>query len=330
VIRRTFLVGAPAFVAGLAAFRAEAQRGDLPRIGLLTVNRADSPDLRRNFEAFERGLGDLGWSDGKNIVIERRYGEGSYDKLPELTAELIRLKVAAIVGGTTPLIRVVQSATKTIPVVMVGVLDPVEAGFVQSLPRPGGNITGLTMVAGPEIVGKQLELLKQVAPSASRVAVLVNPGNGAHAALRKEAERAARSLELRVTPVEVKDESGLPPAFDAMRGQRSQALLVLIDAAFFGLRARIADLAAAQRLPAMYGSRVHVDAGGLASYGASLIETWRRSAHFVDRILKGGKPADMPVEPPAKFEFVINARAAKKLGLTIPRSLLLRADQIVE
>ena len=328
--RRTFLVGAPTFAAGLVAFRAEAQRGDVPRVGLLTVNRADNPDLQRNFEAFERELLGLGWSDGKNIVIERRYGEGSYDKLPELTAELIRLRVAAIVGGTTPLIRVVQSATKTIPIVMVGILDPVEAGFVRSLARPGGNITGLTMVAGPEIVGKQLELLKQAAPSVSRVAVLVNPLNGAHAGLRKEAERAARSLELRLAPFEVKDESGLVAAFDAMRGQRSQALLVLIDAAFFGLRARIADLAAAHRLPAMYGSRVHVDAGGLLSYGASLIETWRRSAHFVDRILKAGKPADMPVEQPAKFEFVINVKAAKALGLTIPRALLLRADQVLD
>jgi putative ABC transport system substrate-binding protein len=326
--RRAFLGGS---MAVLAASAVDAQpAANLPRVGLLTISGASNPQLQRNLEAIRQGLRERGWIEGKNIVIETRYAEGNYDKLPALTADLLRARVAVIVGSTTPLVRIIQEQTRTTPVVMVAILDPVEAGFAGSLARPGGNITGLTLIAGPEIVGKQIELLKQTVPSVSRVAVLANPNNGAHEALWKEAARACRALQLRATRFDARGAKELDPAFAAMNKHHADALLILIDAALLAVSRRLAELATSHRLPTMSGVRAHTENGGLVSYGADLTDQWRRAAGYVDRVLKGAKPAEMPIEQPSKFELVVNSRTAKALGLTIPPALLLRADEVIE
>ena len=326
--RRAFLAatGAVLLAAPLAA---EAQQaGRVPRIAWLGGQARET--AHPYVQAFQRGLKDLGWIEGQNIVIEWRFSGGRAELLPDLAAELVRLRVDLIVVPSSPTALAAKNATKTIPLVTVAVGDPVALGLVASLARPGGNITGLTNSVGPEIAGKQLELLKEVVPRVSRMAVLWNPNTRGNALALRETEIAARALGLELQPLEARSLNDFDRAFAAMTAKRAGALLVLGDVMFSTHRNRLADLAAKNRLPAMYAARESVEAGWLMSYGPNTPELFRRAATYVDKILKGAKPGDLPIEQPTKFELVINLKTAKTLGLTIPPSLLQRADQVIE
>jgi putative ABC transport system substrate-binding protein len=312
----------------LAPLAAEGQQaGKLPRIGFLGTRTL--PDTSPNLDAFREGLRELGWTEGQNIVIDYRFAEGRFDRLPALATELVRLKADIIVAHNTQGAAAAKNATETIPIVMLFVADPVGLGFIASLARPG-NITGLAGSAGLEIFGKQLGLLKEAVPQVRRVAILSNPGNPAQPIAVRELNIAARSLEVQLQFLEARGPNEFDGAFAAMAKERVGALLVVADALFALHRTRLADLAARSRRPAMYWTRPHVEAGGLMSYGASVSDVFRRAATYVDKILKGAKPADLPVEQPIRFELVINLKTAKALGLTIPQSLLQRADQVIE
>jgi putative ABC transport system substrate-binding protein len=305
------------------------QAGKVPRVGVLFAGSRSDPAFQRAVDAFQQGLVELGYVEGQSIAIEYREAQGKYERLPDLAAELVRLKVDVIVGATVPTIQAARQATKTIPIVMTLVADPVATGLVANVARPAGNITGLSTMA-PDLMGKQLELLREVLPKASRVAVLWNPANPSNALQLREAQDAARALGMRLQPLEVRDPTEFEKAFAAMTRERAGALLVLSDSTLLTQRERIADLAAKSRLPAVSGGRAHAEAGGLIAYGANIFDIWRRAATYVDRILKGAKPAEMPIEQPTKFELVINLKTAKALNLTIPQSLLIRADQVIE
>ena len=325
--RRSVLAGGFAFL--LAPLAAEAQpAGKVPRIGFLGT-RSPS-DTAPYLDAFRQGLRERGWVEGQNIVIEYRWAEGRFDRLPDLAAELVRLKVDIIVAVATPAAAAAKNATATIPIVGISLGDPVGLGLIASLARPGGNVTGVSYSVGLEIFGKQLELLKETVPKVRRVAILSNPANPAHALVIREVKDAARSLGVQLQLLEARGPSELDGAFAAMAKERGGALLVVTDTLFLLHRTRLTDLAARSRLPAAYGVREYVQAGGLMSYGPSLPDLFRHAATLVDKILKGAKPADLPVEQPTKFELVINRKTAKTLGLTIPPLLLLRADQVIE
>jgi putative ABC transport system substrate-binding protein len=300
----------------------------VPRVGYLELRTRS--DTSTYLDVFLQGLRDLGWVEGKNIVIEYRWAEGRSDRLPDLAAELVRLKVNVIFAPTTAVAVAAKNATGTIPIVMATGGDPVRLGLIASLAHPGGNVTGLSISVGLGTLGKQLELLKEAVPNLRRVAVLSNPAHPAHALAIKELTVAARSMGVQLQLLEARGPNEFDSAFAAMVRERAKALLVVLDPIFLMHRAQLRDLAAKSRLPAMYGLRDHTEAGGLMSYGADVRENFRRAATYVDKILKGAKPADLPVEQPTKFELVINLKTAKALGLTIPRSLLLRADQIIE
>ena len=310
---------------------AEAQQAaKVARIGYLEGNLAANPHLR---EAFRQGLRDLGYVEGRNVVIEYRSAEGKFERFPALAAELVALKVDVIVAaqGTLGALAAKQ-ATSTLPIVFVTAVDPVTSGLVTSLARPGGNVTGLSILA-PELVGKRLEQLTQAVPGVSRVAVLWHPGGQGERTEKdtlKAAEVAARALGVRLQFVEARGPEDFDRAFSDMTRARAGALNVLPSGLFNIERRRLADLAAKNRLPAVYPQRDYVDAGGLMSYGPNFADMFRRAATYVDKILKGTKPADLPVEQPAKFELVINLKTAKALGLTIPQSVLGRADHVVE
>jgi len=280
--------------------------------------------------AFRKALDERGWVEGQNIVIEGRYADGKVDRLPALVAELIRLKVDVIVTGSSRATWAARDATKSIPIVMAASVDALGEGLVTSLAHPGGNITGMTFLAGPEIAGKQLQLLKEVALATSRVAVLTNPTNRSHAGFLRVLKVTARSLGAQLQVLEAQDPDQIDSAFVAMTRERAGALLVLTDSVFVGERRRIVDLAARSRLPALYSQREFVADGGLVSYGPSLTEMFRRAATPVDKLLRGTKAGDIPVEQPTKFELVINLKTAKALGLTIPQSPLLRADEVIQ
>jgi putative tryptophan/tyrosine transport system substrate-binding protein len=316
------------FLAAPLAPAAAQPSGKVPRVGVLNP-RTRSENLPQ-IEAFVQGLRELGWVDGKNIVIEYRWAEGRADRLPDLAAELVRLKVDVIFAANTSVALAAKNATGTIPIVMATGGDPVGLGLVASLARPGGNVTGLSFSVGMETVGKGLELLKETVPKVRRVAVLSNPANPSHALAIKNVSDAARAVRVQLQLLEARGPNEFDNAFAAMARERAEALLVVLDP-FFGIhRAQLRDLAAKNRLPAMYGSREYPEAGGLMSYGADFRHNFRRSATYVDKILKGAKPADLPIEQPTRFELVINMKTAKALGLTIPQSLLLRADQVIE
>jgi len=312
-----------------APLAAEAQPGKVFRVGILTTGSPTDPSSVHLLGAFFQRLRELGYVEGQNLAVERRFAEGKYERFPDLAADLVRLKVDIIVaaGGLSPF--AAQKATKTIPIVMTNQADPVGGGLVASLARPGGNITGLSLLV-PEIVGKQLQLLKEVIPRVSRVAILRNPANKTHAHSLKEVEVAARSLRVQPQTFEARGSEEFDGAFAAMTRERAGALLVLSDPMFWFNRTRIADLAATQRLPTMFAQREHAEAGGLMAYGANLSDALRQAATYVDKILKGAKPGDLPVEQPKKFELVINLKTAKALGLTIPQSVLGRADEIIQ
>ena len=299
----------------------------IPRIGYLD-GALPSTNASR-IDAFRHGLRELGYVEGKNIVIEYRHAEGKLDRLPAVAAELVRLKVEVLVmGGGGASTASGKEATKTIPIVMVAAVDPVAQGFVTSLARPGGNVTGLSTLS-PEISGKRLELLKEVVPKLSRVAVLGTSTGTATELSLKEVEPAAGALGVKLQFLDVRGPKDIEPAFRAATKGRAEGVLVLTGPVINLLRKQIAELAAKNRLPAIYPFPDYVEAGGLMSYSANIVDLYRRAATYVDKILKGAKPADLPVEQPTKFEFIINLKAAKQIGLTIPPNVLARADRVI-
>jgi putative ABC transport system substrate-binding protein len=282
----------------------------VPRVGYLSPGSPSEPFRQRRFEAFRQGLRELGYVEGQNIAIESRWAEGKYDRYPALAADLVRLKVDVIVAVGGRASEVAKHATRTIPIVMSVVIDPLGSGLVASLARPGGNVTGISLMT-PDLVGKQLEVLKEVVPKVSRVALLWNPDNPGSAAQLREAEAAARALGVRLQILAARDPQEIDSAFAAMTRGRAAALVVLADAILLNQRRQIAELAAERRLPAVYGPSEHAEAGGLMAYSANLLDLERRAATYVDKILKGAKPADLPVQQPTKFELVIN-RASRE------------------
>jgi putative tryptophan/tyrosine transport system substrate-binding protein len=309
------------------AIPAEAQPGKVPRIGFLITSSPEA--IAPRMDAFRQGLHEHGYVEGKNIVIEPRYADGKFDQLPALAAELVRLKVDVIVTSGPTATRPAKGATSTIPIVMTFDDDPVGSGFVTSLARPGGNITGLSTLS-PEISGKQLELLKEILPKLARVAVVGTSTRQGTAQSLKEMEPAAGALVLKLQYIDIENPKDIESAFRAATKERADALLVLQSPVFNSQRAQIADLALKSRLPATYPRREFVEDGGLMSYGVSISDLDRRAASYVDKILKGAKPTDLPVEQPTKFELVINLKAAKQIGLTIPPNVLARADRVIK
>ena len=301
--------------------------GKRPRIGVLATVSAlgDSSAL----DAFRQGLRDLGWVEGKNISIEYRYAEGRNDRLPDLAADLVRLKVDIIVTAVTPDALAAKNATRTIPIVMAAAGDPVASGLVDSLARPGGNITGLSQM-NPDLAGKRLELLKEIVPKLSRVAVLWNPQDQMSTISWNELQPPARSLGVQLHSVEIRSSSDFAKAFEDATRARVGAVAIMPAPVFVTDLNRIADLAAKSRLPSIFHVKEFVDSGGLVAYGTDRSELFRRAATYVDKILKGAKPGDLPVEQPTKFEFVINLKTAKQIGLTIPPNVLARADKIIK
>jgi len=327
--RRTFLatLGGSRLAAPLAAGAQPAAK--IARIGYLAPNMAASPHLH---ESFLQGLRDLGYVEGRNVMIEYRDAEGKLKRLPDLAAELVALKVDVIVAGGTPAALAAKQATRTVPIVFGAVGDAVTSGLVTGLARPGGNVTGLSILS-PDLVGKCLEQLTQALPGVSRVAALWQPGavpERTEKDILKGAEVAARALGVRLQFAEARGPADFDKAFSEMTRGRAGALTVLPSSMFISERRRLVALAAKSQLPAVYPTREFVDAEGLMAYGPNLPDLSRRAATYVDKILKGAKPGDLPVEQPTKFELVINLKTAKTLGLTIPPSLLQRADQVIE
>jgi putative ABC transport system substrate-binding protein len=323
--RRTFI---GTLTGGLLAapLAAEGQQ-KVSRVGYLEPGVADPGTPF--FEAFRQGLTDLGWVEGRTIAIEVRAAEGKYERLPSLAAQLVDLNVDVIFASSTPAAVVAKRATKTIPIVFGRCADPVGSGLVTGLAHPGGNVTGWTH-EGLELRVKYLDLLKDAVPQATRIGVLWNPGNPIHGPSLKSIEAAAQTLTLGLLPVPVRKPEEIEGAFSVLARQRVQALIVFQDGMFLARRQQIIAGAAMNRLPALYGTTELVKAGGLMGYGVNLPEMYRHGSSFVDKILRGAKPADLPVEQPTKFELVINLKTAKALGLTIPPSLLARADQVIE
>ncbi len=315
-------------LAGCAIIAEAQQAKKVPRIGFLW---GSSPDAEKNrLAAFQQGLRDLGYVEGKNILVEYRYAEGKLDRSPSLVAELVQLKVDVLVVTFLPGTRAAKEATKTIPIVMVSFVDPVAAGIVDSLARPGGNITGLATLAR-DLSGKRLELLKEVVPGISRVGALWDANAPGPGIAFKEYEAAARALKIQLQSLEVRGPTpDLEGTFQAAAKGRASALIIVRNPVLNRYTERIVDLAIKNRLPSMYEGSDYVQAGGLMSYSASDTESFRRAAYYVDRILKGAKPADLPVEQPTKFELIINVKAAKQIGLTIPPNVLARADKVIK
>jgi putative ABC transport system substrate-binding protein len=309
------------------SFPAEAQQPKkAPRIGYLSAASASAMVPRAN--AFRQGLRELGYVEGKNILIESQYADGKLDRLPALAAELVRLNVDIIVSGGPAATRPAREATSTIPIIMAQDGDPVGNGFVASLAQPGGNITGLSTVA-PEMSGKRLELLKEIIPKLSRVAVFGNSSDPGNARVLKETELAAEAFGLKLQYIEVVSLADIETAFRSASKGRADAVLLIPNPILTPHRALVADLAVKSRLPVIYDTQ-YVEAGGLMAYGVNVNDLDRRAATYVDKILKGTKPGDIPVEQPIKFEFIVNLNAAKQIGLTIPPNVLARADKVIK
>jgi len=324
--RRKLLVAlsAGALAAPLACF-AQQQRSKVARIGVLE-STSTSANQR---ELLIAALRELGYVEGQNMIIEDRWAEGQYERLPGLAAELVQMKVDVIIAGGSPAVQAAQQATTTIPIVMVRIGDPVGSGFVASLARPGRNITGPTNIL-VEVASKYVELLRAAAPKLSRVTVLVNPANPIHAVFLKRVQSTEKTNNMTISPIEASTSSQIEAAFGAMTGERTGALIVLGDPFFASQARRIAELATQQRLPTMFWTREPVESGGLMSYGQHNAEHYYRAATYVDKILKGAKPGDLPVEQATKIELVINLKTAKAIGLTIPQQLILQADKVIE
>ena len=323
--RREFiaLLGSAAAALPLAA----AAQPKIPRIGFMGNSTAA---LEANLlDAFREGLRELGYEEGRNIVIEYRWADGKYDRFPALVAELIAAKVDAIVTAGTPAALAVKKATTTVPLVMVAVGDPVGTGLVPSLARPGGNLTGLSSIA-PDLEGKRLQLLREIVPALSHVAMFVNSLNPFHVSSMKQARAAAQAMGIKLQLHDIRKSEDLDDAFAAIRKERPDALLILADRVFLHNRERMMDFTREQRLPNVNAYKELVEVGGLMSYGPSYEDMHKRAAIYVDKILKGAKPADLPIEQPSKFTFIINLKAAKALGVTVPSQLLGLADQLIE
>ncbi len=327
MIRRIVICLLTTALLSTAPFVEAQQPKKVPSTAFLALNSLSTISAR--VEAFRQGLRELGYVEGKNIVIEYRYADEKLDRLPELAAELVRLKVEVIVSGGGTVTRVAKEATSTIPIVMAFDNDPVRSGFVASLARPGGNITGLSSLSS-ELSGKRLELLKEIVPRLSRVAVFGTSTNPGNAQALRETELAAGAFGVQLQYLDVLGPKDIETAFRAASKGRADGVLALASAVLTSHRKQITDLAAKSRLPAAYGQPEYLDAGGLMFYGASITEMFHRAATYVDKILKGAKPADLPVEQPTKFEFVINLKAAKQIGLTIPPNVLARADKVIK
>ena len=325
--RRTFISGLT-FGLLAAPLAAEAQPpGKVPRIGVLVV--ATRSFFSTRIESFRQGLRELGYVEGKNVLIEYRYAEGKLDLLPALASELVQLKVDVIVTASPPGVQAAKNATSTIPIVFAAIGDPVGGGFVASLARPGGNVTGLSILA-PALSGKRLELLKEAFPKVTRVVILWNPTSSGEALSFREMPAVAKALGVQHQSMEVRAANDFEDGFQRAKQEGAQALVTMPSPVINANRQQILEFAAKNRLPAMYAGSEFVEAGGLMSYGPNYTDQFRRAAVFVDKILKGAKPGDLPVEQPTKFELVINLKTAKALGLTIPPSLLQRADQVIE
>jgi putative ABC transport system substrate-binding protein len=296
------------------------------RIGFLSAASASA--VAGRLDAFQQGLTELGYIEGKNIVVEYRYADGKADRLPALAAELVGAELDLIVAATTPGVLAVKKASATVPIVFVDISDPVANGLVASLARPGGNITGLT-IFGPELSGKRLELLKEAAPNVARVALLWNSANPANELMWKETQAVAHELRVQLQSLEVRSSNDFDSAFEAALREHAQALIAAPEPLINTHLKRIVEFAAKNRLPAMYGAPEVVNAGGLMAYAPSYTDMYRRAATYVDKILKGVKPVDLPVEQPTKFDFVINLKAAKQIDLTIPPNVLARADRVI-
>jgi putative ABC transport system substrate-binding protein len=312
-----------------APLAAEAQQAaKTPRVGVLF---GGTPTTAASFnEAFTQGLRELGYVERQTIILERRYADGSGERINAIATELVRMRVDVIVAGSDSTIAAVKRQTQSIPIVMVGASDPVGTGFVASLARPGGNVTGMSRMSG-ELSAKRLELLREAVPHLSRVAVIWNPDVRGAVLDFKELEEPARSMRVQLQSVEVSRADDLARAFSAILNARAEALIVITpNPVTFASQGQLVSFAQRHRLPSIYGVQEYVEAGGLAAYGPSNAAAFRRAAFFVDRILKGARPGDLPVEQPTKFELVINLKTAKALGLTIPQSLLIRADQVIE
>ncbi len=309
------------------SFSVEAQQPKkVPRIGYLTLGAGPAePEVE-----FKQRLRDLGWVEGQNIMIEYRWAANDMDRLAVLAKELVDLKVDVVVAAATPAIQAAKNATRTIPIVMAAAADPVGIGFVASLARPGGNITGLSLQS-PELAGKRLELLKEIVPKLTRVAFLAHRGDPAHKLFIKEAQDIAPRIGIQIQPILIEGPGEFEVAFSAMTRERAGALVVapLFTGSALGLGPKVAELAAKNRLPAVSDGIRFPEAGGLMSYGANRVDLFRRAATFVDKILKGTKPSELPVEQPTKFDLVINLTAAKQIGLTIPPNVLARADKVI-
>jgi ABC-type uncharacterized transport system substrate-binding protein len=330
--RRKFIMAfGGALVAWPRAARAQ-QAPKVARIGYLVTGSLESPEARKSFDAFRQGLYELGYIEGQNIVIEYRAADGKIDRLKALATELAGLKLDLIVAGATPAGLAAQQVFTTTPVVVAAMGDPVRDGLVASLARPGGNITGTTFL-GPELVPKRLALLKEVLPKISRVAVLWHPGAFGERTIRgmlNEIAEAAGTLGMQLQLIEVREPNELDQAFSKMARERAEALFQFPSTMLFSERRRIVELALTHRLPSMFNEREFVQLGGLISYGVSIADLGRRSVTYVDKILKGAKPSDLPVEQPTKFELVVNLKTAKTLGVEIPATVLTRADEVIE
>ena len=327
--RRSFL-GTLAGGLLAAPLTAEGQQaGKVYRIGYLTSGFKEVPGSNPGLAPFSQSLRELGYVQGRNVTLEIRYAEGRTERFPALAVELVNLKVDVLVAVSTPGALAAKQATSTIPIVMVSVGEPVEVKLVDSLAHPGGNVTGLSLIA-PQLAAKRLDLLKQALPKLSRVTVLWNSANQGMKARYQETQLGAQSVSVALQSVTVQSPDDFEPLFVAMTRDRPESLLVLADTVTVANRQRTVEFAARNRVPAIYEARTFVDSGGLMSYGVDFADHYRRTAIYVDKILKGTKPADLPVELPTKFEFVINLKTAKALGLTIPPSLLQRADQVIE
>ena len=326
-MRKSSCLTLGALLIALCGSAGAQQAKKVPRIGLLSPFTAS--DAAHWHEAFRQGLRDHGWIEGKNIGIEYRYAEGKNDRLPDLVADLLRLKIDVIVASVATDALVAKKATKTIPIVMASAGDPIASGLVNSLARPGGNITGLSQIA-PELAGKRLELLKEVVPKLSRVAVLWRPEGASSPLAWEESQAPARALGLQLHSMEARSTNDFDKGFEEAAKAHAGALAVLPDPLFAGNLKRIADLAAKGRLPSIFHLGEFADVGGLMTYGPDRSDMFRRAATYVDKILKGTMPADLPVEQPVKFEFIVNLKAAKQIGLTVPPNVLVRADRVIK
>jgi putative ABC transport system substrate-binding protein len=327
--RREFIkvfAGSAAAAAWPLAARAQ-QHSTVPRIGyLFSFTRAEGEHL---WQACRQGLRDLGYVEGQNIILEPRLAEGHNERLPNLAADLVQIKVDVIVTAATPASRAAKAATSTIPIVFVAVGDPVKAGLVATLARPGGNVTGLSLLTS-DLSGKRLSLLMETVPKGSRVGILMNPDNPISAIFLEETKLAARQLGAELQPLDARSPKEIEQAFASAAGQRVDAIIVFDDPVLWSYRAQIVALTAARKIPAVYGYRDFVDGGGLMSYGPDRPDQYRRTAIYVDKILKGAKPSDLPIEQPTKFELIVNRKTAKSLGIELPASVIVGANEVIE